>query len=227
MPSRRRVRAQVKVTRRVTVRTQQTVQRRVVPQVNSGAAAPALPHTSTSTPSPSSISTRRAAHRASSSAPIYEVAENLGELIGESPREFDVFISHASEDKGDLVRPLANALREAGLEVWYDEFELGLGDSLRRKIDEGIRRARFGIVVLSEAFFAKQWTQYELDGIVTAQVTGRQIILPLWHGVGRDEVFNFSPSLADKVAVDTATRAIKDLASNIVEAVSRPRDSQV
>lgn len=216
---------QVKVTRQVTVRTRQTIQRRVAPQASSSV-APALQWASANTPSPS-ISTTSRVVRSGSSVPIYEVAENLGELIGESPREFDVFISHASEDKEGLVRPLATALQEAGLEVWYDEFELGLGDSLRRKIDEGIRRARFGIVVLSEAFFAKQWTQYELDGIVTAQVTGRQIILPLWHGVDHDDVFNFSPSLADKVAVDTATRAIDDLASDIVAAVGRPRNCQV
>lgn len=55
-------------------------------------------------------------------------------------------------------RPLANALRQKGLRVWYDEFELRLGDSLRRKIDEGIARSVFGIVVLSPAFFAKKWT---------------------------------------------------------------------
>jgi hypothetical protein len=150
---------------------------------------------------------------------VRQVAENFGEVIGETEREFDVFISHASDDKDELVRPLAEALRASGLEVWYDEFELKLGDSLRRKIDAGIARARFGIVVLSEAFFAKHWTNYELDGIVNAQVTGKQVVLPLWHGVGHDEVSSFSPSLADKVAVDTATRAVEEIASEIVEAV--------
>lgn len=128
--------------------------------------------------------------------------------------------SDASEDKDALVRPLAEALRGAGLDVWYDEFELKLGDSLRRKIDAGIARARFGLVVLSEAFFAKQRTQCELDGIVTAQVTGKQIVLPVWHGVGRDDVFEFSPSLADKVAVDTTTHSMADLVAEIVAAVT-------
>ena len=59
---------------------------------------------------------------------------------------YDVFISHASEDKEEVVRPLANALRKAGLKVWYDEFELHIGDSLRRKIDQGLAKSRFGIV---------------------------------------------------------------------------------
>lgn len=77
---------------------------------------------------------------------------------------YDVFISHASEDKDDIVRPLANALGEYGLKVRYDEFELRIGDSLRRKIDRGLTSSRFGIVVLSEPFFNKGWTTYELDG---------------------------------------------------------------
>lgn len=153
-------------------------------------------------------------------SPVRHVADNLGDLIGDNPREFDVFISHASEDKDDLVRPLAEALRSAGLEVWFDEFELRLGDSLRRKIDQGIAKARFGLVVLSPAFFAKQWTQYELDGIVTAQVTGKQIVLPIWHDVDRDDVFNFSPSLADKVAASTAISTVAELAREIVNAIT-------
>src|SRR5690606_41724243 len=65
-------------------------------------------------------------------------------------REHDVFISHASEDKDEIVRPLAIALRNAGLSVWYDEFELKIGDSLRQKIDKGLSKSRFGIVVLSK-----------------------------------------------------------------------------
>lgn len=87
-------------------------------------------------------------------------------------QSFDVFISHASEDKDEIVRPLAHALKQQGLDVWYDEFELRLGDSLRRKIDAGLARSTFGIVVLSQAFFKKDWPNYELDGLVTRAVTG-------------------------------------------------------
>lgn len=148
-------------------------------------------------------------------SPVQDVANNLGEMIGDAAREFDVFISHASEDKATVARPLADELRSAGLDVWYDEFELKIGDSLRRKIDQGIAGARFGIVVLSPAFFAKGWTNYELDGIVTAQVTGKQIVLPIWHNVTRDDVFSYSPSLADRVAALTADTSISELAAEI------------
>lgn len=82
-------------------------------------------------------------------------------------RNFDVFISHASEDKNAVVRPLAHALSSGGLKVWYDEFELKIGDSLRRKIDTGLAKSRFGVIVLSRSFFGKGWTNYELDGLVT------------------------------------------------------------
>ena len=90
-------------------------------------------------------------------------------------RTFDAFISHASEDKDTVVRPLAMALQGAGLSVWYDEFELRIGDSLRRKIDKGLASSRFGVVVLSQAFFSKDWPNYELDGLVTRAVSGEQV----------------------------------------------------
>ncbi len=155
-------------------------------------------------------------------ASLRTLAENVAQVPPENPavgRDFDVFISHVSEDKDAIVRPLAEALRDSGLDVWYDEFELRTGDSLRRKIDMGIARSRFGIVVLSPPFFAKGWTQYELDGLVTMAVSGTQVLLPLWHSVSKDEVIRHSPSLADKVALRTADYTIGEIASEIISVV--------
>lgn len=134
-------------------------------------------------------------------------------------REYDVFISHASEDKDDIVRPLAEALREKELIVWYDEFELKIGDSLRRKIDKGLANSKFGIVVLSKSFIGKGWTNYELDGLVSRAVTGEQILLPIWHKITKQEVIDYSPSLADKLARSTATHTIDEIASEIAELI--------
>ena len=134
-------------------------------------------------------------------------------------REYDVFISHASEDKDQVVRPLAHALSDGGLKVWYDEFELRIGDSLRRKIDIGLAKSRFGIVVLSRAFFGKGWTNYELDGLVTRSVSGEQILLPIWHDITKQELIEYSPSLADKVARSTATHTIEEIAKEIIEVI--------
>lgn len=132
----------------------------------------------------------------------------------------DVFISHASEDKDEFVRPLANALIELGLNVWYDEMTLRLGDSLRQKIDKGLANSRVGLVVLSPSFIKKGWTNYELDGMVTRTVSGEQILLPIWHNITKQQVVDFSPSLADKVARSTATHTIEEIAQEISELLS-------
>jgi hypothetical protein len=133
---------------------------------------------------------------------------------------YDVFISHASEDKDAVVRSLANALTGLGLAVWYDEFSLRIGDSLRRKIDMGLARSRVGLVVISPSFISKGWTNYELDGIVTRSVTGDQILLPIWHNVTKQDVVDYSPSLADKVARSTATHTVDEIAAEIRDLLS-------
>lgn len=153
---------------------------------------------------------------------IAEIARVLAQETGEKDSSFDVFISHASEDKDAVVRPLAQALSQRGVEVWYDEFALRIGDSLRRKIDAGIAKSRFGVVVLSPHFFSKGWTQYELDGLVTMSVSGKQGLLPLWHGVSKDEVMGYSPSLADKIALRTADSTIEQIADEIAAVVLEP-----
>lgn len=133
--------------------------------------------------------------------------------------EYDVFISHASEDKDAVVRPLANALAQHGLRIWYDEFELKIGDSLRRKIDKGLANSRFGIVVLSRDFIKKGWTNYELDGIISKAVSGEQVMLPIWHEITKQEIIAYSPSLADKVARNTSSYTIDEIANEIAELI--------
>ncbi|MBQ8093717.1 MAG: DUF1883 domain-containing protein [Clostridia bacterium] len=134
-------------------------------------------------------------------------------------KEYDVFISHASEDKDAVVRPLAVALREKGVSVWYDEFELKIGDSLRRKIDQGLSKSRFGIVVISRSFIKKGWTNYELDGLMTKAISGQQVLLPIWHDITKQEVIDYSPSLADKVARNTSQETVEEIASEIAEMI--------
>ncbi len=85
--------------------------------------------------------------------------------VAPEPVNFDFFISHASEDKDAIVRDLAAELTDLGAKVFYDEMTLKVGDSLRRSIDRGLANSRFGVVVLSEHFFRKEWTQKELDGL--------------------------------------------------------------
>lgn len=77
--------------------------------------------------------------------------------------------------------------------------------------------SRVGLVVLSPSFIAKGWTNYELDGIVTRTVSGEQILLPIWHDITKQQVIEFSPSLADKLARSTATHTVEEIANEIAE----------
>lgn len=147
------------------------------------------------------------------------VRENVPLLTESGGETHDVFISHASEDKDELVRPLANALISKGLNVWYDEMTLKIGDSLRQKIDKGLANSKVGLVVLSPSFIKKGWTNYELDGIVTKTVSGEQVLLPIWHNITKQQVVDFSPSLADKVARSTGTHTIEEIAIEIFELI--------
>lgn len=140
--------------------------------------------------------------------------------VAQGDKEYDVFISHASEDKDAVVRPLANALKDGGLAVWYDEFEMRIGDSLRRKIDLGLAKSRFGVVVLSPSFINKGWTNYELDGIVTRSIDGSQVMLPIWHELTKQQVIDYSPSLADKLARSTGMHTIQEIADEIIDVIS-------
>ena len=115
---------------------------------------------------------------------------------------WDIFVSHAFEDK-EFARALANALSKKGLRVWFDEFQLRVGDSLRRSIDYGLSKSRFGAVVLSPSFFAKEWTQKELDALTARETKGKKIILPIWHNISAQEIRRYSPTLADRFAIDS------------------------
>jgi TIR domain len=115
----------------------------------------------------------------------------------------DFFLSYAGEDRKAVAEPLAKALKQLGFDVWYAPWELKPGDSLRRRIDDGLATSRFGVVVSSKHFFRKGWTNYELDGLVQQQIRGFTRIIPIWHQVDDSHVANFSPSLADKIAFNT------------------------
>jgi hypothetical protein len=117
--------------------------------------------------------------------------------------KWDVFISHAFEDK-DFARRLANALSKEDIKVWYDEFELHVGDSLSRSINRGLSDSTYGIVVLSHNFFAKEWTQKELGALMSRETKDKNVILPIWHNITAVEISTFSPLLADKFALDSS-----------------------
>lgn len=139
--------------------------------------------------------------------------------MNDNLKSWDVFISHASEDKDLFVRPLAVALRSLGVSVWYDEFSLHLGDSLSRSIDKGLASSSFGLVVISPHFLKKPWSEYELRGLISREIEEDRVILPIWHGVTRRQVVEFSPPLADKVALKTEGLSAQDVAIQVFREV--------
>ena len=133
---------------------------------------------------------------------------------------YDVFLSHASEDKDDVARPLALRLQELGLRVWFDEFELRIGDNLVAKLNAGINGSRSGILVLSKDFFDKNWTRYELDTLENLWVTQNRVLFPVWHNITVEEIRSFRASLANIYALSTATDTIEEIANEIYEVVT-------
>jgi DNA repair exonuclease SbcCD ATPase subunit len=126
-------------------------------------------------------------------------AEYPDYALVEDDDQYDLFISHASQDKADFVEPLAEMLSGMGFKVWYDDFVLKLGDSISRAID-------------------KQWTERELAGLTTREVAGRKkLILPVWHNVIHEDVTEYSPTLADKKAIDTRQMNLDEIAEAIAE----------
>lgn len=138
---------------------------------------------------------------------------------------FDVFISYASEDKKALAYPLADKLREQGYRVWFDEFAISVGDSLRRSIDKGIEDARFGIVIFSKAFFNKGWTNYELDGLVEVNIEHPGTLLPVWFNVSKQDVAQYSQSLANIMAIDAAKHSVVEIVQQLTSKIGEYRFS--
>ena len=133
--------------------------------------------------------------------------------------KWDLFISHASEDKDEFVRPFATVLDQLGVGVWFDEIILVPGDSLTRRIDEGLANSQYGVVVLSPAFISKPWPEREYRGLVTMEIAQLARIIPIWHNVRKEQVIQFSPSLADIVALRTSEAGPVEIALQILRVV--------
>lgn len=132
--------------------------------------------------------------------------------------EWDLFVSHASEDKEDIVKPLVNELERYGLKVWYDEFELKIGDSLSESIDKGIIHSKNGLIIISKSFLNKNWTDYELKSFIMKETEQCGNILPIWHNVTKADVMNRSLFLADKFALSSDI-GVEQLAIKILQKI--------
>jgi len=138
----------------------------------------------------------------------------------------DVFISHASEDKDEVARPLAELLTDRGVKVWFDELSIGWGQPLRRAIERGIANTTFGLVIISPTFLTKTWTQAELDALFGRQMDqaeGYGLILPVWHRITADEVQANLPMLAGIKALNTAVDNLEKIADELAKVIARAK----
>jgi hypothetical protein len=149
---------------------------------------------------------------------------NIYSELGMQIMEYDVFISHATEDKESFVNELVEELKKRNVRVWVDVLNIKWGDPLRKSIDEGLKKSHFGIVVISKHFIAKGWTQYELDGLFEKEMSSGKVILPIWHEITKKEVQAFSPTLAGRKAMTTATMTPADIADELVSLLTEDKE---
>ncbi len=168
----------------------------------------------------------RFAKRESAAPPVAEVPKAVA-VPSETPAEtkkaqkWEIFMSHASPDK-PYVRLLVSELRKADITVWFDEDSIAWGESLRPAINKGLINSRYAIVVLSKPFLAeRKWTEHELNGLFAREKVGRFIILPIWHGIEHEDLINYDPALADRLAKVSATDDIPDIVRSALQAVGR------
>lgn len=143
--------------------------------------------------------------------------------IGSSPDavtedvQYDVFVSHAWEDKESFADEFVQELQKLNLRVWYDTSQIKWGDSMRAKIDEGMRKSQFGVVVLSPDYIkeGKYWTKTELDGLFQLESINGKTLLPVWHNLTKKEVMAYSPIIASKLAMNTASMTPAEIAGEL------------
>ncbi len=133
-------------------------------------------------------------------------------------KQWDVFVSHAHEDKESIARPLSENLKNHGYSVWFDEFTLTIGDSIRKSIDFGLSRSRFGIIILSPYFMEKVWAQKELDAFFSRELDEEKVILPVWHNITAKEIREKSPLLADRLAT-SSDRGLPQVLKDLIRAI--------
>lgn len=146
----------------------------------------------------------------------------------ENNEQYDVFVSHAWEDKKDFVDKLVTELNALGVKVWYDQRQISWGDSMRERIDEGLSRSKFGIVVISPNYIAegKYWTKTELDGLFQVESVSGKTILPIWHNITKEEVLKYSPMIAGRFAMTSASMTPGEIANEMSEMLNSVNPSE-
>lgn len=146
-----------------------------------------------------------------------------------SSEEYDVFVSHAWEDKESFVDEFVAELEKLDIKVWYDKQRIKWGDSMRARIDDGLKKSKFGIAVISPDYIAdgKYWTKAELDGLFQLESVNGKMLLPIWHNITKQQVMNYSPIIASKLAMTTASMTAEEIASEMKSLLSDETEEEI
>ena len=146
-----------------------------------------------------------------------------------SSEEYDVFVSHAWEDKESFVDEFVAELEKLDIKVWYDKQRIKWGDSMRARIDDGLKKSKFGITVISPDYIAdgKYWTKAELDGLFQLESVNGKMLLPIWHNITKQQVMNYSPIIASKLAMTTASMTAEEIASEMKSLLSDETEEEI
>lgn len=140
--------------------------------------------------------------------------------------EYDAFISHAVEDKIPIANELCAKLEAAGLKIWYSGKELGVGDSIEKTIEKGLNRSRYGIVIFSPTYLAKNWTIREFYTLLAKEIEEHKVILPVLYNVTLDELRNKDLVMADRFAVN-ADKGIDFVVERLVREIKKSPAVQI
>jgi hypothetical protein len=155
-------------------------------------------------------------------APQLQAAPSFAPKTELGGEEYDAFVSHAWEDKEDFVDEFVAELTQLDIKVWYDRQKISWGNSMRAKIDAGLGKSKFGVAVISPSYIAegKYWTKTELDGLFQLESVNGKTILPIWHNITKKEVMKYSPIIAGKLAMTTASMTPKEIADELAKLLS-------
>jgi hypothetical protein len=159
--------------------------------------------------------------RVATSGPRYTVDEEaLADRIQRAvapldDREWDVFLSYARIDGGEAGDALRQQLESLGVRVWFDEIAIQPGKSQARQMDQGLQKARAGIVLLTPAYVAGRfWTERELGALLH-----KDTLIPVLDGVTFEQVAEYSGILPDLAGFETARDSLEAIAQKIAAAV--------
>ncbi|SKC85961.1 TIR domain-containing protein [Ohtaekwangia koreensis] len=139
---------------------------------------------------------------------------------------YDVFISHAVEDKIPIANELSARLESAGLKVWYSGYELSVGDHLTKTIVEGIEQCRFGVVIFSPNYISKMWTLHEFHALLARERENRKVILPVLFEITPEELAVKHLPIADIFAI-RASRGIETVTQLLLEEIDKQRQVEI